>query len=106
LPSGYVIGTVEQESTGTDTSILRLECRTEMSRARLQAVMRQAGFDVQIIAASRESAKGAGSRLLVANKGFVAADDERLAAVMTTAGEVIASVALVGGFADPFEAPA
>jgi hypothetical protein len=104
LPQGYVIGAVEQEATGTDTSVLRLECPAEMSRARLQAVMRQAGFDIQSLAASRESPKSAATRLLVANKGFVASGDSRLPAVTEIAGEV--RVALVGGFADPFQAPA
>jgi hypothetical protein len=104
LPQGYVIGSVEQESTGTDTSVIRLECNAEMSRARLQAVLKQAGFDAQILAASRETAKGAATRLLLANKGFVAAGDERLAAVTAIAGDAIDSIALVGGFADPFEA--
>jgi hypothetical protein len=75
-----------------------------MSRARLQAVLKQAGFDAQILAASRETAKGAATRLLLANKGFVAAGDERLAAVTAIAGDAIDSIALVGGFADPFEA--
>ena len=106
LPQGFVVGAVEQEATGTDTSILRLECHSEMSRARLQAVMRQAGFDSQIIAASRESTKSPASCVLVANKGFVAADDERLASVVKIAGEAIERLSLVGGFADPFEAPA
>jgi chorismate mutase/prephenate dehydratase len=105
LPQGYVIGTVEQEPTGTDTSVLRLTCQAEMSRARLQTVLRQSGFDAQILAASRESPKSAASRLLVANKGFVAAKDERLAAVSSIGGDAIESIALVGGFADPFEAP-
>ncbi|HEX3429860.1 MAG TPA: hypothetical protein VHT03_03160 [Rhizomicrobium sp.] len=105
LPHGYVIGTVEQEATGTDTTVLRLQCQAELSRARLQAVLKQAGFDAQILAASRESPKSAASRLLVANKGFVAANDERLAAVKSIGGEAIDSLALVGGFADPFEAP-
>lgn len=106
LPQGYVIGAIEQESTGTDTSVIRLECHAEMSRARLQAVLKQAGFDAQIIAAARESTKSAATRLLAANKGFVGVDDERLASVKAIGGEAIESVALVGGFADPFEAPA
>jgi hypothetical protein len=106
LPQAFVIGAVEQESTGTDTSVLRLACLGEMSRARLQTVLKQAGFDAQILAAGRESPKAAASRLLVANRGFVADDDERLAAVTAIGGEGIESVALVGGFADPFEAAA
>jgi len=72
----------------------------------LNSVLKQAGFEAQILAASRESPKSAASRLLVANKGFVAACDERLAAAKAIGGEGIDSVTLVGGFADPFEAPA
>lgn len=106
LPLGYVIGTIEQESTGTDTSVLRLACQVETSRARLQTALKQAGLDAQILAAARDSTKAAGSRLLVANRGFIAADDERLAQVMTIGSEAIENVSLVGGFADPFEVAA
>jgi len=106
LPQGYAIGTVEQEPTGRDTSILRLECYSEMSRARLQGLLRQAGFEAQILAAGREPSRPAASRLLVANKGFVSADDERLSAIAGLAGDAVERVALVGGFADPFDAAA
>jgi hypothetical protein len=107
LPVGYVIGAIEQESTGTDTSVLRLVCHAEeMSRARLQTVLKQAGLDAHILAASREPNKAAASRLLIANRGFVAADDERLAQVAAIGGDAIESVSLVGGFADPFEVTA
>lgn len=106
LPQGYAIATVEQEATGRDTSILRLECHSEMSRARLQALLRQAGFEAQILAGSRDASKPTASRLLVANKGFVAADDERLATIANLGVDTIERVALVGGFADPFDATA
>jgi hypothetical protein len=105
LPQGYAIGAIEQAPTGRDTSILRLECHAEMSRARLQALLRQAGFEAQILAASRSASRPA-SRLLVANKGFIAADDERLATIASLAADTVDRVALVGGFADPFEAAA
>jgi chorismate mutase / prephenate dehydratase len=104
LPQGYAIGTIEQESTGRDTSILRLECQAEMSRAKLQSHLRQAGFEAQILAASRESSKSAASLLLVASKGFVAPDDERLETIANLAGDALERVALVGGYADPFDA--
>ncbi len=106
LPQGYAIAAVEQESTGRDTSILRLECNSEMSRARLQSLLRQAGFEAQILAASREASTSAASRLLVANKGFVPPDDERLVTIANLVGDVLERVALVGGFADPFDAAA
>ncbi|HEX3665741.1 MAG TPA: hypothetical protein VHU23_10965 [Rhizomicrobium sp.] len=104
LPQAYAIGTIEQEPTGRDTSILRLEFHSEMSRARLQGLLRQAGFDAQILAASREASRPTASRLLVANRGFVAAEEERLSTIASLAGDVVERVALVGGFADPFDA--
>jgi hypothetical protein len=102
LPQGYVIGAAEQEPTGQDTTLLRLDCHAEASRARLQSLLRQGGFNPHILAGSRESAKTVATRLLVANRGFVAADDERLAALADVAEEAIERVALVGGYADPF----
>jgi chorismate mutase / prephenate dehydratase len=104
LPQGYAIATIDQEPTGTDTTVLRLECYAELSRARLQSLLRQAGFDAQILAASRDASKGSASRLLVAVNGFVAADDERLASIAAKAGDSIERVSLVGVFADPFDA--
>jgi hypothetical protein len=75
-----------------------------MSRARLQSLLRQAGFEAQILAASRDASRPSASRLLVANKGFVPADDERLSVMARLADDVVERVALVGGFADPFDA--
>ncbi|MGH6890455.1 MAG: hypothetical protein ACREHF_14900 [Rhizomicrobium sp.] len=106
LPQGYVIGAAEQEATGKDTTLLRLECHAQASRGRLLSLLRQAGFDPHILAASRESAKTVATRLLVANKGFVAVDDKRLSALADVAEEAIERVALVGGYADPFDAAA
>jgi chorismate mutase/prephenate dehydratase len=104
LPQGFAIAAIEQEATGMDTTLLRLECHSELSRARLQSVLKQCGFDARILAASRDSAASAGSRLLVANRGFVSAEDERLGSIVAKAGDAIGRVSVVGGFADPFEA--
>jgi hypothetical protein len=106
LPQGYVIGAVEHKSTGRDTSILRLECHADTSRARLQSLLRQAGFEAQILAGNREASQTAASRVLVANRGFVSPDDERLTAIASLGGDAIERVTLVGGFADPFDAAA
>lgn len=102
LPQGYVIGAAEQEPTGQDTTLLRLECNAESSRARLQSLLRQAGFDPHLLAANRESASTVATRLLVANKGYVAPGDTRLQTLVDAAEEALESVALVGGYADPF----
>lgn len=105
LPEGYSIAAVEQTFTGRDTTILRVECPAEMSRARLQSILRRSGFDSHILAGSRDSVRSVANRLLVASRGFVAADDKRLAELAAIAEETIDSVAVVGGFADPFEFP-
>jgi chorismate mutase/prephenate dehydratase len=103
LPRGCVIGTIEQQATGADTTILRLECESELSRGRLQTLLRQAGFDIQILAGAREAANSSASRLLVANRGFVAANDARLASLTDIADNAIERADVVGGFADPFD---
>lgn len=103
LPRGFAIATIEQEEVGTDTTILRFECEGELSRTRLQSVLRQAGFDSQILSASRGS-PGVPSRVLVANRGYVGADDARITSITSLASDAIASVAIVGGFANPYDA--
>ena len=104
LPRGYAIASIEQEAVGTDTTILRFECEGELSRTRLQTLLRQAGFDSQILSASRGTPGGVPSRVLVANTGYVAANDERITSIASLASDAIASVAIVGGFANPYDA--
>ncbi len=106
LPEGYAIGTVEQTPTGSDTTILRLECHSELSRTRLQTLLRQAGFEAKIMAASRQSMRSSASSILIANKGFVATDDARLALLAAKAGDALESISHIGGFANPFPAGA
>ena len=100
--AAYVLGSVEQEPSGDDTTLLRLETAEDLSRARLTSLLKDAGFEATMIAAGHSAEKGQGSTALLAVAGFVAASDPRLAVLRQDAGEQLTNVDLVGGFANPF----
>jgi chorismate mutase len=97
----YAIGMVEQEPSGDDTTLLLLEIAPGVSRTTLQALLKNAGFPARLVAAGRLLEKKVPDELLLEVKGFVGKDDVRLAALTEAAGEVIARVAPIGGFANP-----
>ncbi len=101
-PQAFAVGALEQEPTGDDTTLLLLETQGELSRTRLQSFLQRSGFEAQILAAGGEPGKGV-SHLLLANKGFVAAQDPRLAVFVAKAGDTILRVAPVGGYANPLD---
>jgi chorismate mutase-like protein len=102
--SAFVVGGVEQEPSGDDTTLLRLEARENLSRARLTALLKEAGFDAKLISAGRSKETPGAAVSLIAAAGFVPASDPRLGVLRAGAGEQIASVATVGGFANPMPA--
>ncbi len=87
--------------TGDDTTLLLLEITAGMSRTRLQSLLREAGLVARFAAAGRTSEKSVPDEILLELKGFLGKDDRRLAALAEAAGEAIARVALIGGFANP-----
>jgi chorismate mutase len=102
FPQAFAIGTLEQEETGDDTTLLLVETEDEVSRTRLQSLLGQAGFEAQILAAG--DAQGRGFRhLLLANKGFIDPRDPQLAAFIAKAGGLILRAAPVGGYANPLD---
>ena len=101
VPSAYAIGTVEQEPTGEDTTLLLLEIAPGVSRATLQSFLKGAGLEARLIAAGRLLEKKVPDEILLEVKGFVGRDDPRLASLADAAGEAIARVAPIGGFANP-----
>ena len=103
--SAYAIGGVEQEPSGDDTTLLRLETAGDLSRARLQDLLRQAGFEANLISALRGEKSGPGI-VLVAVDGFVGGSDERLDALRAQGGSSVLCVDPVGGFANPVVLPA
>lgn len=97
--SAFAIGTVEFESSGDDTTLVRLETDSGLSRGRLSQMLKDAGFEAAIVAAGPAVESGTHSMVLLAVEGFVAADDPRLARL--GAGSGIVRVDPVGGFANP-----
>ena len=100
-PAAYVIGAVEQEPTGDDTTLLLLEITSGMSRTRLQSMLKQSGLAARLAARGRISEMTVPDELLLEIKGFVGKDDQRLGLLKEIAGDAIARIALIGGYADP-----
>jgi chorismate mutase len=101
VPSAYVIGAIEQEPTGDDTTLLLLEVPPGKSRTRLQALLKEVGLPARLAAAGRIAEKNVPDEILLEVKGFVGRDDKRLAALAKAAGDTIARIAPIGGFANP-----
>ncbi|HXJ02292.1 MAG TPA: chorismate mutase [Micropepsaceae bacterium] len=104
-PTAYAIGTVEQEPSGDDTTLLLLEIAPGISRASLQSYLKTAGLKAKLKAAGRLLEKKVPDEILLEVKGFVGKDDPRLVALADAAGEVIARVVPIGGYANPVVLP-
>ena len=104
--SAYAIGTVEQEPSGDDTTLLLLEIAPGISRATLQNFLRGAGLGGKLVAAGRLQEKRVPDEILLEVKGFVGKDDPRLKSLSEAAGEAITRVAPIGGYANPVVLPA
>jgi len=104
--SAYAIGTVEQEPSGDDTTLLLLEIVPGVSRTTLQSFLKSAGLKGRLIAAGRLQEKNVPDEILVEVDGFIGKDDPRLAKLAKEAEEAIARVAPIGGFANPIMLPA
>jgi hypothetical protein len=72
-----------------------------VSRTTLQGLLKNAGLPARLVAAGRLLEKKVPDELLLEVQGFVGKHDARLAALTEAAGEVIARVAPIGGFANP-----
>jgi len=103
-PPGYWLASLEQEETADDTTLMLLELNAELSRTKLVNLLKKSGFDAEILAASRRTASEAASFLLLGNRGFVGKADARLADFPRLAGDAVARLTLVGGYANPMDA--
>ena len=101
LPSAYVIGAIEQEASGDDTTLLLLEISAGLSRTKLQSLLQGAGFKAKLAATGRTSDKKVPDEALIEVKGFIGKDDKRLKALAEAAGEAVLRIAPIGGFANP-----
>jgi hypothetical protein len=97
----YAIGTVEQEPSGDDTTLLLLEVAPGKSRNRLQALLREAGFSARFAAVGRIADKDVADEILLEVDGFVAKGDARLSALVKAAGGTIVRIMPIGGYANP-----
>ena len=97
----YAIGSLEQEPSGADTSLIILEAKADLSRTKLQALVKDVGFDAQLIAVGRDSAHSRSRQHLLEITGFVPRDDPRLGVLLEQAGPTIVRLVGVGGYADP-----
>lgn len=100
-PAALAIGAVEQEESGEDTTLIRIETDTGLSRARLGTLLKNAGFETTLMAAGQATEKSDFGSVLLAANGFVPADDPRLGAFRIAAGDAVLRVDPVGGFANP-----
>ena len=97
--SGYVIGSVEQEESGDDTTLILLEANAGVSRTRLQALCKGVGLDGVIAAMTRGEGQDATVYALAEILGYVAAEDPRLLQLRGNS-DAIARAVCVGGFAN------
>jgi hypothetical protein len=104
-PAAYVVGGIEQEPTGDDTTLLLLEVPPGKSRTRLQLLLKDVGLSARLAAAGRIAQKNMPDEILLEVNGFVGKGDPRLGALSKAAGDAIARIAPIGGFANPIAAP-
>jgi chorismate mutase/prephenate dehydratase len=100
-PAALAIGAVEQEESGDDTTLIRIEHEAGLSRARLGTLLKNAGFETTLMAAGQATEKSDFGAVLLAAVGFVPADDARLGAFRIAAGDAVLRADPVGGFANP-----
>jgi hypothetical protein len=99
-PSAYVIGTLEPEPSGDDTTLLLMEAGENLSLTKLQALLKQGGVEARLLAVSRDSAGSASRQHLLEVPGFVRDDDSRLGALREQAGDTILRIVSVGCYAN------
>lgn len=96
-----VIAKLDCEPTGADRSLVVVETRGDISRARLIDVFRQHGGLTCRLYTSFEPAPGTGFALLEL-EGFIDANgDARLAAVSAACGDAIGFALPIGAYAEP-----
>ena len=100
VPSGYVIGAIEQEPTGDDTTLLLLEVAAGKSHTKLPALLKEVGLSARLAATARIAEKNVPDEVLLEVKGFVGKGDARLKALAEAAGDTIQRVVPIGGFAN------
>ena len=96
----YVVASVPPEPSGDDTTLMVMEEQADVSRARLLSMLDQAGLPSTVLDVN-EGKKPAPDVFLLAVKGFVTADDPRLATFATAAAGFVGYVKIIGAYPNP-----
>ncbi len=99
-----VIGRIAPEPSGDDRSLYTIETGADVSRGRLVSVLTAAGLPASLLAAS--AIPGAGTAQLIEFAGWLEPDDARLKEAVTSLGDKITRVAVLGFYAQPLSAEA
>ncbi len=97
----YVIGALEPEPSGDDTTLLLLEAGENLSLTKLQTLLKQGGLDAKLLAVSRDAARGATRDHLLEVAGFIRDDDTRLGVLREQGADAILRLVSVGCYANP-----
>jgi hypothetical protein len=100
-PLAYVIGTLELEPSGDDSSLVLLEADDKLSLTKLQSLLKQDGLNARLLAVSRESANSASRQHLLEIPGALRDGDPRVGTLLEQSGDTILRIASVGCYANP-----
>ncbi len=103
-PGALVLARVEPEPTGKDRSLVVIETKGDMSRARLTEVLTRTGLQPSLIIGASMPGDEESRLALVEIEQFLPADDARLAGLGAEA-RPITRVTVIGAYAEPL-APA
>ncbi|MBI4184856.1 MAG: chorismate mutase [Proteobacteria bacterium] len=89
------------ETTGDDRTYIAFAAGDEMSRTRMRAAFKAAGLDPTAITARLPDAKARTALFLVELAGFIEPSDRRLERFRADAGQSVAEIFVLGGYAVP-----
>jgi chorismate mutase/prephenate dehydratase len=99
--AAFALGAVEQEPTGDDTTLLRLETGPHLRKPALNALLKNSGLEAQTLASGKTADKSALGVMLLEVSGFVGPSDPRLQQLRQTEGDAVRRIDPVGGYANP-----
>lgn len=99
-PEALVLARVEPEPTGKDRTLLVIETKGDMSRARLVEVLSRVGLVPSLIIGVPAPGDRESRLTMIETEGFVAPDDARLASLGAEA-RPITRVTAIGAYAEP-----
>lgn len=101
-PLAYVIGTLEPQPSGDDTTLILLEAGDTLSLTKLQSLLKQGGLEAKLLAVGRDSARHPARQHLLEIAGFVGNDDARFGILREQAPDIL-RIVCVGCYANPLQ---